>query len=127
MSLGFGTLIGPVSLTFDYWRFSPSRYDILPEINNLQSLVCICVSFYLLCLIAMEQSRLRATLGKMATGIKVTNLNGQQITFFQSVVRTLLKFVFLAPFGVLGLFAVFTPRKQGLHDLIARTLVVKSR
>ena len=75
----------------------------------------------------MESSASQATLGKMAVGIKVTDLNGERISFLNAVGRYLGKFVSAIILGIGFIMAGFTERKQALHDMMAGTLVVKSR
>ncbi|MSQ26356.1 MAG: RDD family protein [Dehalococcoidia bacterium] len=72
----------------------------------------------------MESSPKQATLGKMALGIIVTDTQGQRISFARATGRYFAEF--LSWFTVLvGFFmAGWTPKKQGLHDIIAGTLVV---
>ncbi|MCH8540668.1 MAG: RDD family protein [Opitutales bacterium] len=72
----------------------------------------------------MESSHRQATLGKMAMGIVVTDLNGQQISFGRASGRFfgmyLSAFIFLIGF----IMVAFTAKKQGLHDILASCLVV---
>ena len=66
----------------------------------------------------------RATLGKMAIGIKVVRTDGEAISFLRGIGRY---FAFLLSSLILMiglLMAAFTERKQGLHDMICDTLVV---
>ncbi|MFS0654327.1 RDD family protein [Bacillus sp. 179-C3.3 HS] len=73
----------------------------------------------------MESSKLQGTLGKMAVGIKVTKVTGEKITFAQATGRYFSK-IFLSPILYIGyIIAFFTEKKQALHDLIAKTIVVK--
>ena len=73
----------------------------------------------------MESSDRQATFGKMALGIVVTDLEGKKIGFGRATGRyfaRLLSFLIL----LIGVIMVaFTAKKQGLHDMIAGTLVVK--
>ena len=75
----------------------------------------------------MESSAYQASLGKIAMGIKVTNLNGKRITFGQATLRYLGKFLSVGLF--LGGFfvAFFNHRHQTLHDIIAGCVVRNSR
>ena len=66
----------------------------------------------------------RGTVGKIAFGIVVVYDNGKQLTFFRALVRELGKYLSLITVGI-GFFMIgFTKNKQGLHDLLARTVVV---
>lgn len=74
---------------------------------------------------AMESSTWQASLGKLILGIKVTDLEGKRITFWQSMGRNFCKLFSAAIFGIGFLLAGITPKKQALHDLLAQCLVVK--
>jgi uncharacterized RDD family membrane protein YckC len=78
--------------------------------------------FWLYC--ATMESQKQATLGKLALGIRVTDLQGGRLSFARATARHFAKLLALLPVG-LGFFMVaFTDRKQGLHDLMAQCLVV---
>ena len=68
----------------------------------------------------------QATLGKRMLAIKVTNLAGEPIGFWRSFGRQAGKIVSTTILGIGFLIAAFTRRKQALHDLFARCLVVRS-
>lgn len=72
----------------------------------------------------MESSRLQATLGKLAVGIRVTDLAGNRIGFEKATWRYFGKFISALP--LLGGFvmAAFTARRQALHDRMAGCLVL---
>jgi len=72
----------------------------------------------------MESSRYEGTLGKMALGIKVTDLNGNRISFARANGRFFGKWVSGAVMNIGYLMAAFTVQKQALHDMLAGTLVV---
>jgi uncharacterized RDD family membrane protein YckC len=70
-----------------------------------------------------ESSRWQATPGKMLLGLKVTDLEGRRITFMRATGRALGKWVSGLLLGMGYVLVAFTDRKQGLHDLMAGTLV----
>jgi uncharacterized RDD family membrane protein YckC len=74
----------------------------------------------------MTSSRRQATFGKQWMHLKVTNLEGDRISFLQATGRHFAKF--LSTFILLGGFvmAAFTRHKQTLHDLAAGTFVVRT-
>jgi uncharacterized RDD family membrane protein YckC len=74
----------------------------------------------------MESSSRQATLGKMALQIKVTDLQGARISFGTATVRYFSKILSGLILGIGFLMVAFTEKKQGLHDMIANTLVVKA-
>ena len=75
---------------------------------------------------ALESSRYQATLGKMALGLKVTDLEGRRISFLRATGRHFAKILsgFIMCIGFI--IAGFTERKQALHDMIAGTLVMRA-
>jgi uncharacterized RDD family membrane protein YckC len=73
----------------------------------------------------MESSSKQATLGKMAIGIIVTDLNGNRISFGKANVRYWAKIVSAIILSIGFIMAGFTKKKQALHDIMAGTLVVK--
>jgi uncharacterized RDD family membrane protein YckC len=75
----------------------------------------------------MESSEKQATLGKMAVGIKVTDMNGARISFGNATGRFFGKILSGIILYVGFIMVAFTDKKQGLHDMIASTLVVLKR
>lgn len=97
----------------------------------------------------LESSEHQATYGKRIVGIKVTDLQNQQISFWRAGFRYLgffawseligigsylmtythykiLGVLIFAAFSAVGVFLfAFTEKKQGLHDLVTSCLVVK--
>jgi uncharacterized RDD family membrane protein YckC len=71
----------------------------------------------------MESSSYQATLGKMIFGMKVTDLNGNRISFERATGRHFAKWLSGMILCIGYIMVGFTERKQGLHDLLAGTLV----
>jgi uncharacterized RDD family membrane protein YckC len=71
----------------------------------------------------MESSSYQATLGKMIFGMKVTDLNGNRISFERATGRHFAKWLSGVILCIGYIMVAFTERKQGLHDLLAGTLV----
>jgi len=71
----------------------------------------------------MESSSYQATLGKMIFGMKVTDLNGNRISFERATGRHFAKWLSAMILFIGYIMVGFTERKQGLHDLLAGTLV----
>jgi len=80
---------------------------------------------WLLYYAAMESSSNQAAVGKMALGIKVTDLEGNRISFGRALGRNLAKIISVLIFYIGFIMAAFTAKKQALQDMIAGTLVVK--
>jgi uncharacterized RDD family membrane protein YckC len=105
----------------------------------------------------MERSSHQGTLGKMALSIKITDLEGNGVSFIRASVREFVKSMLLLGICLLGatiqyslngysddkstfwaLLCVFlwllscamimlSPKKQGLHDMLAKTVVVRKK
>lgn len=73
----------------------------------------------------MESSKYQATVGKLALGLKVTDVDGNSLDFVKSLIRNICKIISQMILFIGFIMAGFTEKKQGLHDIIAGTLVVK--
>lgn len=74
-----------------------------------------------------ESSAWQATLGKRAVGIRVTDLAGRRIGLPRALGRYLAKLLSFAILFVGVMMVGWTRRKQGLHDMLADTLVLNGR
>ncbi|HET8764592.1 MAG TPA: RDD family protein [Rhodanobacter sp.] len=72
-----------------------------------------------------ESSELRATPGKLALGLRVTDACGRRIGFARATGRFFGKFVSGIILDIGYLLAAWTARKQALHDLLADCCVVR--
>jgi len=73
----------------------------------------------------LESSKHQATVGKMVLKIRVTDLNGQRLSFTRATGRYFARLVSVLLFGMGFVIAAFTERRQALHDFAAGTLVLK--
>jgi uncharacterized RDD family membrane protein YckC len=73
----------------------------------------------------MESSKYQATIGKLALGLIVTDVNGGKLDFVKALIRNVSKIVSWIIFAIGFIMAGLTEKKQALHDIIAGTLVVK--
>lgn len=92
------------------------------SVNLCGNIIGLLVSWFYFA--GMESSSHQGTLGKMALGIKVTDLAGDPISFGQASGRYFAKLVSALLFGIGYLMIAFTENQQGLHDLMAGCLVV---
>ena len=70
----------------------------------------------------------QATPGKMAVSARVVDARtGRSLTLGQSLLRYAGYFVALLPVGLGILWVAFDARKQGWHDKLAKTVVVRGR
>jgi uncharacterized RDD family membrane protein YckC len=74
----------------------------------------------------LESSAHQATFGKRLLHIKVTTLAGGRVGFWRALGRQLGKVVSTAIIGIGFILAALTARKQALHDVLARCLVVRA-
>lgn len=74
-----------------------------------------------------ESSEIRATVGKQLMGIQVVDLSGRRLTFRAALIRNLMKLVSSAILLLGYVFALFSSRRQTLHDLVADSVVVYGR
>ena len=93
-----------------------------PSIQFIFNIIGVIIAWIYYAL--MECSRMQGTIGKMALGIKVTDLEGNQISFAKATGRHFGKIISSVILGVGYIMVAFTERKQGLHDMMAGCLVV---
>ncbi|MDT8859386.1 RDD family protein [Alkalihalobacillus sp. MEB130] len=70
------------------------------------------------------------TIGKMVLGIRVISLNSQELNWTQIIFREGIgRFIHQAFFLLYAIYTMvaFTQKKQGLHDIIADTIVIHER
>jgi len=75
----------------------------------------------------MESSEYQGTLGKIAIGIKVTDLDGNRLGFVRATGRHFGKIISAIILCIGFVMAGFTEKKQALHDIMAGCLVVMKR
>ncbi|KLI64187.1 RDD family protein [Aurantiacibacter marinus] len=75
----------------------------------------------------MESSNWQATIGKKALGLIVTDNSGDRISFLRGVGRYFAKILSAIIIFIGFIMVAFTDKKQGLHDMLASTLVVKGQ
>ena len=75
----------------------------------------------------LESSERQATFGKMAMGMIVTDLDGRRISFGKATGRYFAKIISAIPIGLGFMWIGWDARKQGWHDKIVGTLVVRKR
>lgn len=73
----------------------------------------------------MESSASQATLGKLVCGLAVTDIHGRRISFGRATGRYFAKILSVLTLGIGFLMVAFMPQKQGLHDVVADTLVIR--
>jgi uncharacterized RDD family membrane protein YckC len=74
----------------------------------------------------LTSSSWQGTVGKRVLGLKVTDLQGNRISFGRATGRFFGKILSHMACHIGYIMVAFTERKQGLHDMIAGTLVWKA-
>ena len=153
--LGLGLVV--LSLVVSFFVFlglNSSGQQATDENLSAASLALYAIAFVLLWLYfaGLESSPWQGTIGKRMTGILVTDIHGNRISFGRATGRFFVKVtpvfvivlavvlaaatqlvalliaitvVLLIVLLLLGLVVALTQRKQGMHDLMARTIVVR--
>jgi uncharacterized RDD family membrane protein YckC len=85
------------------------------------------IPMYWIYFAAQESGNSQATIGKKALGIKVTNEQGQKITFGQATGRYFGKILSGIILFIGYLMMLWDDKKQTLHDKLAGSYVVKTR
>ena len=119
------TYIGVLSffgINYDISQLSDVSYSMNNNRGYMLITILIGIAYYA----TLQSSKWQATIGKRLMKIKVTTMDGRRIGFLRAVVRYLVMFGLSNILFSGYLLALFTKRKQALHDLIARTLVVKN-
>jgi uncharacterized RDD family membrane protein YckC/Tfp pilus assembly major pilin PilA len=91
--------------------------------DSPQQLSLAVLAAYFLYYTLLESSRLQATIGKRALGLKVTDRHGERIGFARAAVRFVTKILSTLTLCLGFLLIVVTRRRQALHDLVAGTVV----
>ena len=75
--------------------------------------------------VVLQTSNKQATLGQSAFDLIITKNNGEQANFGQILIRYLISIPSSLILKMGYVIAIFTKRKQTLHDLIANTVVLE--
>jgi uncharacterized RDD family membrane protein YckC len=136
-SLLDGVIVGAVTAPLVIIFLLPSILKIIQAAqNNQEPPLELFASFFLIIPIVLAglwlyealltSSSWQGTVGKRVLRLKVTDLAGNKISFGRSTGRFFAKLLFRTFLTALVYIVVaFTERKQGLHDMVAGTLVMK--
>ncbi|MFB3813747.1 MAG: RDD family protein [Terriglobales bacterium] len=75
----------------------------------------------------MVSSSKQATLGHLVLHMKVVDKSGERLSFMHATGRYFAKLINNLTFYIGWLLVAFTERKQGLHDMIAGTYMIKTQ
>jgi uncharacterized RDD family membrane protein YckC len=108
-----------------FWVVDPNNLEIIMyELFILGPFVSYLPTFWLYSTI-MESSAMRATLGKIAMGIVVTDERYRRISFARANGRFWSKAISTFTLLIGFIMAAFTKKKQALHDIIAGTVAIR--
>lgn len=113
--------VSDISYTTSF-HYSPSAWHLHGGGLSLLGLI-LTIGYFVL----MESSHWQATVGKRVCKLRVTDLDGRRISIARALGRYLGKFVSAFILGIGFLMVGWTRRKQGLHDVMADTLVMHLR
>lgn len=114
-----GSVIIGIALGISMVATGTDDPETLEGAGNLLGILVMWVYFSV-----MESSTKQGTLGKMALGIKVTDLDGNRISFGRASGRYFGKIISWLVIFLGFIMIAFTKKKQGLHDMMAGCLVV---
>lgn len=121
------TVYGPLLFNWLSAQAKPGdshRVFLFSTATDTSGSLAFFVMAYLLCSSVLECSTLQGTPGKWFFRYKVCDGSENRISFARALARNFLKgFSALTIIGVVMIN--LTPRRQGLHDLLARTIVIR--
>lgn len=120
-----------VRMLYQYYYHVP-RTDASGQVVNavVPPQVLLCAIIFLLLIpwiysAYLESSRNQSTLGKLAVRVAVTDMQGNRITFSRATLRFFGKILCIFTLFIGFLIIAFNGYRQGLHDMIAGTLVFR--
>jgi uncharacterized RDD family membrane protein YckC len=125
LSIAFSILAAIVGI--DLIPADPAKIDPLVFISQMGTVQLVALVVTWLYFALLESSPRGATVGKMALGLRVVDEQGNRISFLRATGRFFAKYISAVILFIGFLMVAFTERKRGLHDIIAGTLVVKTR
>lgn len=105
-----------------YLGKNPDNEEAMMGVSLIANLMTLFIAWFYYA--GMESSSKQGTFGKSLLGMKVTDSNGERISFFRASVRYFSKILSVLILFIGFIMIAFTSKKQGLHDMIAGTLVV---
>jgi eukaryotic-like serine/threonine-protein kinase len=118
----FFTVIKFISFFSDPNRFLQETQEIL----NLAALM-LGIGFQWFYFVVLESSWLRTTPGKKIVGIRVTDEKGERISLKRANQRYWSKILSMLPFYLGFIMTNLNPKRQALHDKVAKTFIVKNQ
>ena len=106
-------------------REHPNPEVLAPFIGSFARLIFTGLVMEWLYYALMESSAWQGTLGKKALGLRVTDLQGNRVSFGRATGRFFARIISSFTLLIGYIMAGFTEKKQALHDIIASCLVIR--
>ncbi|MBU0506574.1 RDD family protein [bacterium] len=111
---------------FYNWLHYPNDVEMNIEFAIFKSRIReLSFIIYLLYATLMEASAWQATLGKKLVKLKVITADNKRLSLKQAFIRNITQLLSRHALFIGYIWAAFTKKKQGWHDLIAKTYVIK--
>jgi uncharacterized RDD family membrane protein YckC len=104
--------------------YTKNPVSMLALLAGYLILILVILVIALLYYAGFESSKRMGTPGKMAMGLIVVGYDGKRISFLRALLRYIGKVVSSMILCIGYLMIGFTEKKQGLHDMIAKTYVI---
>jgi uncharacterized RDD family membrane protein YckC len=104
---------------------NPNVALLLIAIMILMLTVLIAIILMFVYFAWFESSKYMATPGKMLMKLRVTDMNGNRISFITALLRFILKTLLNQLLWIGSLAIIFSEKKQGLYDMLMSTVVVQ--
>ena len=124
------TIIAIIWSFYDfYYVFRLETFTTLEELKEEYAVaqgysVAISLAIAWVYFSVFESSSKQGTLGKLAVGIKVTDMHGNRIGVGIAIGRNFCKLFSMLIVFIGFIMLAFTKRKQGLHDMMSGCLVI---
>jgi uncharacterized RDD family membrane protein YckC len=125
-------IIDGIVLCVPYFFFiallSGEAFGKVSILNPLGVIIFLLLVLVIIAYAPFMLSKFGATLGKMILGLRVVDANGQKIGLGKALLREIIgKWISNLVFSLGFIWVAFDEKKQGWHDKIAGTYVVKTR
>lgn len=122
-AIGFGMFSSASSMNMEDPEVAVGMVGAIMAMAGTYWILAMCISLFYFTI--MESSKAQGTVGKMALGIIVTDMNGAKLDFGKAFIRNLCRIISNMTLLIGYIIAGFTEKRQALHDIIAGTLVIK--
>jgi uncharacterized RDD family membrane protein YckC len=111
-----------VPILYNFFEFFITNY-----IGDAALIILVILIITILYSSLLESSKYQSTIGKREFRCIVTDMEGNRITFRTGAIRAILKVFSIGFFGI-GIVMMYRSDKcQGLHDVYAKTIVIRNR